>query len=65
VGGGPSGVVLAEGTLWVTLGHEDTLSRINPQTGREVGPRIATGDGPNDVALVGGDLWVTNFFTAP
>ena len=46
VGRGPSGLALARGTLWVTLGYENTLRRLNPRTGLPVGAPIATGGWP-------------------
>lgn len=59
VGMGPIGMDFAEGVLWVANSDDDTVSRIEADRGRRVGPDSAVGHAPVAVAVVdGGDVWV-------
>jgi YVTN family beta-propeller protein len=49
----------AEG-VWVANLEEDTLSRLDPDTGDDIVAPIEVGDGPRGVAIGEGFVWVTN-----
>ena len=59
LGSGPTAVLPAFGSIWVTNQFDDTVSRVEPSTGRE-DAKIPVGDGPNAVTSAGGSLWVAN-----
>jgi YVTN family beta-propeller protein len=61
VGNGPTAVLLAFGSIWVTNHLDGTVSRLDPSTGR-VEALISVGDGPNALVAAGGSLWVANEF---
>jgi DNA-binding beta-propeller fold protein YncE len=58
VGGGPIGVAVAAGTVWVANGDDGTVSRLDAATGARRGPDVAVGAGPIAVAVRGDDVWV-------
>jgi YVTN family beta-propeller protein len=58
-GGQPTGIVAASGALWVGLGNEGTVVRIDPAT-RKVTDRIAVGAGAGWTAALGRDVWISN-----
>ncbi|MGZ8646806.1 MAG: ABC transporter substrate-binding protein [Actinomycetota bacterium] len=61
VGNGPTAVLLAFGSIWVTNHLDGTVSRLEPSTGAtEV--TIPVGDGPNALGAAAGSLWVANEF---
>ena len=55
VGNGPSGIALAGGAVWVANPPDDTVSRIDPESGDV---RKLNVDGPSALAASGGSLWV-------
>ncbi len=59
VGRAPTGIVAAEGSIWVTDSGGRTVSRINAATGRLV-DTITVGNGPTAIAVGSGSLWVAN-----
>jgi peptide/nickel transport system substrate-binding protein len=59
VGGGPAGVAIGRGAVWVANGLDGTVSRIDPMTNRVV-QTITVGNGPTGVANGEGAVWVTN-----
>src|SRR5262249_5646167 len=40
---------------------DDTVSRIDPLSGREVGPPVKAGDGPAGLAAAEGLIWVADY----
>ena len=60
-GSGPSGIVYAEGAVWVANGGDNTVFRFNPQT-YTTGPvgTVTVGRQPSSIAYGDGALWVTN-----
>jgi YVTN family beta-propeller protein len=62
-GRGPVGVVVAEGSVWVANGGDDTLSRIDPVTQR-VEATIDVVAGPFAVAAGEGAVWVAGIETS-
>jgi len=60
-GSGPTGIVYAEGSVWVANGGEATVYRFNPAT-FESGPvaRPTVGRQPSAIAYGEGSIWVTN-----
>jgi YVTN family beta-propeller protein len=60
-GGGPSGIVYAEGAVWVANGGESTVYRFNPAT-FETAPvaKPTVGRQPSAIAYGEGSIWVTN-----
>jgi YVTN family beta-propeller protein len=59
VGGGPAGVAVGGGAVWVTNGLDGTVSRIDPSVNRVV-QTIHVGNGPVGVAFGAGKVWVAN-----
>jgi YVTN family beta-propeller protein len=59
----PVGVVVAEGSVWVANGGDDTLSRIDPVTER-VEATIDVVKGPFAVAVGEGAVWVAGIDTS-
>jgi YVTN family beta-propeller protein len=57
VGHGPTGVAFADDAVWVTLGLDGTLVRIDPSTNAPVAT-ITMGPSPAGVAVAGGQVWV-------
>ena len=58
VGDGPRGVAVGEGAIWVANGADDTLTPLDPGSGR-AGRPIEIGDDPEGVAVAGGMVLVT------
>ena len=56
VGRQPDNPLVVSGDIWVALGGDDAVARVE---GSQV-TRIAVGDAPEDLAVAGGNLWVTN-----
>jgi DNA-binding beta-propeller fold protein YncE len=56
VGRQPDNPVVAGGDVWVALGGDDAVARVD---GSRV-TRIPVGDAPEDLAAAGGIIWVTN-----
>jgi peptide/nickel transport system substrate-binding protein len=59
VGNGPTAVLAAFGSIWVANHLDDSVSRLEPATGREVA-KIPVRDGPNALAAAAGSVWVGN-----
>jgi YVTN family beta-propeller protein len=59
VGASPTAVAAGAGSLWVTNTDEQTVSRVDPETG-ELRQTIGVGSGAGDVAADGRAVWVTN-----
>jgi YVTN family beta-propeller protein len=54
-------VLSAFGSIWVANHFDDTVSRLDPSTGRVEGT-IAVGEGPNALTAAAGSVWVANEF---
>jgi YVTN family beta-propeller protein len=59
LGGSPSDIAAGGGGLWVTSADEQTVSRVEPDTG-EVRQTIGVGSGPSGVAADDHGVWVAN-----
>jgi YVTN family beta-propeller protein len=59
LGGSPSDIAAGGGALWVTSADEQTVSRVEPDTG-EVRQTIGVGSGPSGVAADDHGVWVAN-----
>jgi YVTN family beta-propeller protein len=61
-GAGPSGIVYAEGAVWVSNAGDATVSRFNPQTfsSGPVETPTTVGSQPSGIAYGAGALWVTS-----
>ena len=59
VGNGPSAVLSAFGSIWVTNHLDGTVSRVEPSTAA-VQATIPVGEGPSALAEAGGSIWVAN-----
>ena len=59
IGNQPRDVVIAFGSVWVTLGEDDELARLNPESG-EVDQLIEVGDGPEGITADSDSIWVAN-----
>jgi YVTN family beta-propeller protein len=61
-GGGPSGIVFAEGAVWVANSGDATVDRFNPDTfsSGPVGTPTTVGRQPSSIAYGEDALWVTN-----
>jgi YVTN family beta-propeller protein len=61
VGARPTAVAVGDGSVWVANFDEQTLSRLDPVTGKEL-TRIPAGGAPTGLAVGGGAVWVTHGF---
>jgi YVTN family beta-propeller protein len=59
VGSDPLAIDVGEGGIWVANSGDDTITRIDPATGRSDQP-IRVGDRPAGVQAAAGSVWVTN-----
>jgi YVTN family beta-propeller protein len=61
-GASPTGIVYAEGSVWVANGGEATVSRFNPETfsGGQPVAHPSVGRRPSAIAYGAGRLWVPN-----
>ena len=59
VGQSPTGITYGSGSIWVTNGGDDTVSRIDPKT-HAVIDVIPVGGDPVAIAASNGDVWVVN-----
>jgi len=59
LGRSPSDVAVGAGSLWVTSGDQQTVSRVDPETG-EVRETIPVGSGATAVAADDKGVWVAN-----
>jgi peptide/nickel transport system substrate-binding protein len=59
LGSSPSDVAAGAGSLWVTSGDEQTVSRVDPHTG-EVRQTIPVGSGASGVVAAADGVWVVN-----
>jgi YVTN family beta-propeller protein len=55
----PNSIASGDGSLWVTMPNQDSVSRIDPTT-KTVQQTIAAGKGPAGIAVGGGFIWVAN-----
>ena len=63
-GSAPTGVAGGRGAIWVASEEAQTLTRVDPETGR-VGPTVATQGSPTSVDVDDdGTVWVLNQFQA-
>jgi YVTN family beta-propeller protein len=60
VGDSPVGVTVGEGSVWVTNRGDDTVTRIDADTGQVVGDPIHVGDSPAGIRVGDGYVWVAN-----
>ena len=60
VGDRPQGLTVGGGSVWATGHDDDTLSRVDPATGRVLA-RIGVGAAPTDVEVAEGRVWVASF----
>ena len=60
VGGGPDGMAVDGGLLWVTDQDESVLRRIDIASNRPTGDPIPTGANPDGVAAQDGTVWVAS-----
>ncbi len=60
VGKGPLRLAVGQDAVWVTSGAEGTLSRIDPETRKEVGQPLRLGAGVSGVAVGQGSVWVSS-----
>jgi DNA-binding beta-propeller fold protein YncE len=58
VGLGPIGAVATGQVLWVANSDDDSLSRLDPETGAPLGDAVAVGAAPVALAVDGDVLWV-------
>ena len=58
VGDRPAGVVVGEGYVWVANAGDGTVSRLDPESGEEVGDAIEVGDSPRGIAISDNSIWV-------
>ena len=58
VGQGPIGMAVVRDVLWVANSDDDTVSRIDLESGRPVGEPLAVGDAPIALAVDGDAVWV-------
>jgi peptide/nickel transport system substrate-binding protein len=61
LGGSPSEVAAGAGSLWVTSADDQTVSRIDPDTG-DVRQTINVGSGASGVAADDRSVWIANSF---
>jgi YVTN family beta-propeller protein len=61
VGGGPRGIAVGEGGVWVANSLDGTVARVQPTTNSVTGT-IRVGDGPSGIAASEGAVWVANRF---
>ena len=61
VGDSPSAVAAGAGSVWVANTGDETVSRIDPGSGKPVGAPIAVGEDPGAVAVGAGAVWVANY----
>lgn len=59
VGAGPNAIAAGPEGVWVTIGRDDEVARIDPATGTLRG-HIGVGRRPVAVAVGGGSVWVAN-----
>jgi peptide/nickel transport system substrate-binding protein len=59
VGNGPTAIAVGDGGVWVVDSHNETVVRIDPDTG-SVAAIIHVGRSPAGVAVGGGSVWVAN-----
>jgi YVTN family beta-propeller protein len=62
VGTAPSALAYGGSSLWVANFDADTVSRVDPRTGRVVGAPIKVGNGPVGVAVTPKWVWVAHQF---
>ena len=60
VGGFPDAVAMGLGKVWVANAADDTVSRLDPGSGRVVGEPIAVGAFPDAIAVGDGSVWIAN-----
>jgi len=60
VGEHPIGVTVGAGFVWITNQGDDTVTKIDPDSGEVVGDPIRVGDGPAGIRVGDGFVWVTN-----
>jgi ABC-type transport system substrate-binding protein len=61
VGGGPSGVTVSHGAVWVANSLDGTVSRIDPRAG-VVSRTITVGNGPHSIVGGPNGIWVAEQF---
>jgi len=60
--GAPAAVAVGDDAIWVALAEDNTVVRLDPETGDTVGDPIAVGAEPVGVASSGDTVWVANAF---
>jgi serine/threonine-protein kinase len=61
VGGGPSGITVGGGSVWVASSRFDRITRIDPATGALLGEPIEVGHRPGGIDTGTSTVWVANF----
>ncbi len=61
VGGNPTGVAVGDGSVWVINQDDQTVQRVDPQTGEVVVTKSSLGT-PTGIALGEDAVWITNGF---
>jgi hypothetical protein len=59
-GGSGSRIAVGQGAVWVTNADTNTVSRIDPSTGKIIGSAIPVGNDPVAIAVSQGAVWVAN-----
>ena len=57
--GSPSAIAYGEGSVWVAMSNQDSVSRIDPKT-NTVQQTLAAGNGPTSITVGSGFVWVAN-----
>ena len=55
----PSAIAYGQGSVWVTMSNQDSVSRIDPKT-NTVRQTLGTGNGPTGITVGAGFVWVAN-----
>jgi streptogramin lyase/predicted Ser/Thr protein kinase len=61
VGGNPTGVTLGDGSVWVINQDDQTVQRLDPETGEVLATKASLGT-PTGIAWGEGAVWITNGF---
>jgi len=60
VGRNPDAVAVGQGGVWVANSNDNTVTRIDPSSGRVVGNPVPVGKDPYALAIGAGAVWVAN-----
>lgn len=59
IGDGVRGIAIGEGAVWVTNQNQNTVTKIDPETGRSI-DEVTVGEKPDAIAVGSGSVWVGN-----